>query len=262
MRGLTLGLLVGAAFLSAGCAMAADSAMLGGQQGNYRAWAMNPSAPGSEAPPGDSRKPPADLAKEGETGADAPQPLMEETPRLTADQTRKVIYTGRFNIVVADVEASAKAAKALAEKLGGYTLRMTMAGVVLRVPAEKFDEAVAELSRLGTVVEKDIAAQDVTDQVMDLQLRLKNAKATRDKLQALLDKAQAVKDALEIERVLQRVTTEVEQLEGQIAKLSNQVAYATLTVAFTRTPNAPAATRVKLPFRWLANLGLDALLEF
>jgi len=197
-----------------------------------------------------------------QAGLAAPQTPPEDVPRLASVAPRKVIYTGRFNVVAGDTDVAVRSAKAMGERLGGYVLRMTLTGIVLRVPAEKFDAAVEELSHLGTIIEKDVSAQDVTDQVLDLELRLKNARAARDKLLALLDRTQAVKDTLDIEKELQRLTTEVEQLEGQINKLSNQVAYATLTINFIKPLNAPSDTRVKLPFPWLTRLGLDELLEF
>jgi predicted nuclease with TOPRIM domain len=139
---------------------------------------------------------------------------------------------------------------------------MTTNTIVIRVPADKFDAAVAELNRMGTVLNKDISAQDVTDQYLDLELRLRNAKATQQKLLALLEKSQAVRDTLEIEKELQRITTEIERLEGQLNKLSHEVAYSMLTVLFNQTKNAPAETQVKLPFYWLGRIGLDELLSF
>ncbi|MFB3894429.1 MAG: DUF4349 domain-containing protein [Phycisphaerae bacterium] len=212
------------------------------------AYARGPASPDAGKP-----APDFDLSKGDEKA---------QVPTMSSVEPRKVVYTGRFNIVVGDVQASVKAARAMAEKLGGYALRVTTSAIAIRVPAEKFDTAVEELGRLGSVIDQDITAQDVTDQYTDLQIRLRNAKAAQQKLLALLEKAQGVKDTLEIEKELARLTTEIEQLEGQINKLTNQVAFATLTITFTAKPSAPAATRVRLPFRWLGDLGLERLLEF
>jgi hypothetical protein len=115
---------------------------------------------------------------------------------------------------------------------------------------------------MGSVIEKDVSAQDVTDQFLDVEMRLKNARTAHAKLVALLEKSQSVRDTLEIEKELQRVTTEIERLEGTLKKLSHDVAFSTLTISFIKTNDAPAATRVKLPFYWLSGLGLDQLLEF
>jgi hypothetical protein len=199
--------------------------------------------------------------------ADIPPPAalsdaQAPTPLLTVVEPRKVVYTGRFNVAVGDVAASIQATKALADKLGGYMLRMTVNTIVIRVPAEKFDAAVEAIARMGMVIDKDVTAQDVTDQYLDLEMRLKNAKAAQQKLLALLEKAQAVSDTLEIEKELQRITTDIERLEGQIKKLTHEVAFSMLTVLFNQTKSAPAETQVKLPFYWLGRLGLDELLSF
>ena len=199
--------------------------------------------------------------------ADIPPPAalsdaQAPTPLLTVVEPRKVVYTGRFNVAVGDVAASIQATKARADKLGGYMLRMTVNTIVIRVPAEKFDAAVEAIARMGMVIDKDVTAQDVTDQYLDLEMRLKNAKAAQQKLLALLEKAQAVSDTLEIEKELQRITTDIERLEGQIKKLTHEVAFSMLTVLFNQTKNAPAETQVKLPFYWLGRIGLDELLSF
>jgi len=55
---------------------------------------------------------------------------------------------------------------------------------------------------LGQIISKNIDAQDVTDEYTDLQLRLKNAEALRDRFAAILEKAANVKDTLEVEREL------------------------------------------------------------
>ena len=257
MRELVLGLLAGAACLIAGCGF------LAAEYGGPGAYMVSPdSRAGSVL----GRDPFDGTKAGGEAGGEASKAPMPEaasqTPPLAPLEPRKVIYTGRFNVVVTDPDASVKAVKALAEKLGGYTLRMTLSAIAIRVPAEKFDSAAEELARLGTVIEKDVAAQDVTDQVLDLQVRLKNAKATQQKLLALLEKSQAVRDTLEIEKELQRITTEIERLEGQLNKLSHEVAFSMLTVLFNQTKNAPAETQVKLPFYWLGRIGLNELLSF
>ena len=224
----------------------------------YRLGGRNvPNAPQSVPPPPEA-PPMYNAASLATVARDAQEP----TPLLTVVEPRKVVYTGQFCVAVGDVAVSIQATKALADKLGGYMLRMTTNTIVIRVPADKFDAAVAELNRMGTVLNKDISAQDVTDQYMDLEMRLKNAKATQQKLLALLEKSQVVRDTMDIEKELQRITTEIERLQGQLNKLSNEVAFSMLTVLFNQTSSAPAETQVKLPFYWLGRIGLNELLSF
>jgi len=185
----------------------------------------------------------------------------EGTPFLAMVEPRKVIYTGSFEVLTADVEKALQEVRSMAEGIGGYMQMMTANSITVRVPAEKFDQAVADLEKTGTITKKHISAQDVTERYTDLEIRLKNARALLVKLRNLLEKARTVKEALEVEREIARVTTEVERLEGQLNRLRNQIAYATLSIRFVPIADAPDELKVKLPFPWLKELGLKNLLN-
>ena len=199
-------------------------------------------------------------------GLPAPaEPMTADTepvPTMSAVDPRKVIYTGNLQIATADPEAAVQRTRELAESVGGYMQQMTGSGIVVRVPAEKFDETVAAVEQFGVLVDKDISAQDVTEQYEDLTIRLTNARALMTKLQNLLDRAQTVEDALKVEKELTRVRTQVEQLEGRLNRLSSQLAYATLAVEFIPTHATPPGLQARLPFWWLGRLGLDTLMDF
>ena len=69
----------------------------------------------------------------------------------------------------------------------------------------------------------------MTDEFVDIQARLKNAYAIRDRLSELLSRA-PVKEALDIEKELGRVTEEIERMEGKLKLLRDQIAFSTITV--------------------------------
>ena len=186
----------------------------------------------------------------------------EESPHLAVVQPRKVVYTADLEVLVGDVKVAVEATKALAEKMGGYMQRMTGSAIVIRVPADRFDQAIAALAQMGTITRKDVTAQDVTERYTDLEIRLKNNKVLLEKLRALLDKATTAKEALEVEQEIARVTTEIERLEGQLNRLASQIAYATLAVTFRPVEQAPEELKFKLPFWWLHTLGLERLLAW
>ena len=188
-------------------------------------------------------------------------PLASSDPRA-AVEPRKVIYTARIEIIVADVESALAEARKVADGLGGYMQHLSGKGITIRVPAEKFNDAVAALTKLGPVAERDITASDVTEQYTDLAIRLANSRAALKRLQALLEKASNVKDVLAIEKELIRVRTEIERLQGRMNLLKSRIAYATITVSFRRAAHVPAHIRVKLPFWWLSQLGLNTLMNF
>jgi len=94
--------------------------------------------------------------------------------------------------------------------------------ISIRVPDGKFEQALAELRDLSVRVESESTdSQDVTEEYVDLQSRLKNAQATENQYLALLQKAENVEDILRIYERLSQVRSEIEQLKGRIQYLEN-----------------------------------------
>ncbi len=203
-----------------------------------------------------------DVDKAAGLAASHLDPLPEETPKLATIDPRKVIYTASLTIATADPQRSVDRTRQLAEQLGGYMQQMTNDAIVVRVPAESFDKAMAALAEIGTIIDRQVTARDVTDEYTDQATRLRNSRALLAKLEGLLEKATAVEDALAIERQIARVQTEIEQLEGKLNSLSSRVSYATLTISFVPSQEIPASMKLRLPFWWLSRLGLAELMSF
>lgn len=210
--------------------------------------------------------PPPTADRASTVGVAAERPLA----RLAADKgtdsavpvsQRMLIYTGRLGMAVADIEASVQATRRLADEVGGYMLTMSANSITIRVPAKQFFPVLERLKALGQTLSKNISAEDVTDEYTDLQLRLKNAEALRDRLVAILEKAANVKDTLEVERELNRVREEIERIKGRIAQLDKLIAFSTIEVSFTQAQDQPAKIRrPETPFPWLDRLGVETVL--
>jgi hypothetical protein len=172
-----------------------------------------------------------------------------------------LIYTAALALAVFQVNEAMDAVERIGRDTGGYLASRGDNAITIRVPRDRFDDAIGRVERLGDVVHRDIKAQDVTDQYVDLQARLKNAYAMREQLLELLRRA-SVKEALEIETALGRVTEQIEVMEGKLKLLRDQIAFSTITVQF-----APVAqqdvhdTSLLAPFPWLQDLGLQRLLD-
>jgi len=102
--------------------------------------------------------------------------------------------------------------------------------VVVRVPADKFEAFVTEVSALGTVRYEAETSDDVTQQHVDLKARLENLRAEEKRLREFFAAAKDVKDMLAIEQELARVRGEVESLDAQVKYLERQAAMATVTI--------------------------------
>jgi hypothetical protein len=174
--------------------------------------------------------------------------------------TQLIVYTARVTMAVYQVEQGLAGVERVAKEMGGYLALKRDREITIRVPRAKFDGTLAAIDRVGDVIHRDIQAEDVTDQFVDMEIRIRNAKAMQTRLRQLLDRA-AVKEALEIEKELHRVTEELELLEGRLKVLTDKIAYSTITVTFEPRGSTVQATRLRLPFPWLSELGLPSLLS-
>ena len=155
--------------------------------------------------------------------------------RAAQAQERLVIENADLTIVVKDPEARMKEINDLAKELGGYVVSSNLyqdtstgkevpqANIVIRVPSEKLDEALAKIKEGAVdVPHENRSGQDVTSQYVDLQAQLKAKEAAEKKLLEILDQA--------IYLQVQSVQTEIEQLKGQIKYLEESAALSAISV--------------------------------
>jgi hypothetical protein len=154
------------------------------------------------------------------------------------------VANGRFDGALDDVIAVVEAAGGY---ISGQNAQAADQGEPLRsgqvtfqVPAAKFESVVGSIRGKGTAQSITISGNDVSQQYVDLQARLRNAEAQRDAMLALMQQARTVNDTIQIENQLGQVTGQIEQLKGQIDYLDHSTTYA--TVAVTIREAAASAT--------------------
>lgn len=104
----------------------------------------------------------------------------------------------------------------------------------LRVPANQLEATVAELKRLGRVEKESQNGEEVTQQYVDLEARIKNSRNTEQRLVTLQrERTGKLSDVLSVETQISRVRGEIEQMEAQRKAMRNQVDYATLTLTIS-----------------------------
>ncbi len=186
-------------------------------------------------------------------GGGQPVTPAQSAPRPSP---RKLIKTIEMAIEVRKPEEVSATLQTLAETLGGYVsgvganrladgaMQVTL---TLRIPVEKLDAARAEVKKLAVkVLSEQLHTEDVTDQLVDLDARLKTLKATEAELQALLAesraKARKVEEIMAIFRELTEIRTQIEQIGAQVLELDRQVAYSTLQVQISPVSSARPVT--------------------
>jgi hypothetical protein len=107
---------------------------------------------------------------------------------------------------------------------------------MVRVPAMQFNQVMEEIRATGArVTQEKTTGQDVTEEFIDLEARIKNQKALEAQFLEIMKRAGKVEDALEVQRQLADVRTEIEKLEGRKRFLENQASLSTINVTL-QTP--------------------------
>jgi hypothetical protein len=156
-----------------------------------------------------------------------------------------IIHTGTMDIEVTDLRASIDQARAIVAGVGGNvsashesnTDGNHSASITFRIPAARWDEAVAALRGVGDLKNEDTDAEDVTAQVIDLDARITNLRASETALQAIMDRAGTITDVLKVQAELTKVRGDIESMTAQRDHLADQAALGTLEVRF----NMPVA---------------------
>ncbi len=154
---------------------------------------------------------------------------------------RKIIYAATLQLVVEDFAATQKKVDALVKQHQGYLAEFRedrrfgdqLAGRwVVRIPVATFDQFVADAVELGVPESREINAQDVTEQYIDLTARLSNKKRLEERMLKLLeDRTGEIKDVIEVESQLGRVREEIEVMEGKLRFLSDRISMTTVTIS-------------------------------
>ncbi|MGR2753713.1 DUF4349 domain-containing protein [Agromyces arachidis] len=194
---------------------------------------------GVEAPTGDEGVAPRDDAQFGEDRL------------VDAPEERSVITTGRLALTVDDPVDSATDAVGIVAAAGGRVdsrsetpgtdLQPARATLVVRIPADDFEEVLADLRALGAVTSVQVDATDVTQERQDLDARIEALQTSVDRLLALLADADDTADLIAIESELTARQAELDGLRAQRDWLADQVDYSTLTVELLTEGVAPEA---------------------
>ncbi|WP_342374468.1 DUF4349 domain-containing protein [Myxococcus stipitatus] len=159
--------------------------------------------------------------------------LMQGAPG-SLTENRSIIHRASVNLERDEPEQGPTQAVALAKAHGGYAQQVMTRGAVVRIPADRLESFLAAVPTLGTVENKSISAEDVTDVHRDLKVRLDNVTRIRERYLELLQRATSVEDTLKVEKELERITMEYETLKARLQGLEADIAVSTVYLDFRR----------------------------
>ncbi|HET7231036.1 MAG TPA: DUF4349 domain-containing protein [Longimicrobium sp.] len=173
--------------------------------------------------------------------AAAPAERLPPTP-AAADSAapRMIIRTGTATLQVDKLEPAIARVQQMAQQMGGYVSNTSVQGgsqnvreatLELKLPSQRWDQAVAGLRPLGKLEALTTSTEDVGEEYVDVTARMNNARRLEQRLVELLaTRTGKLEDVLAVERELARVREEIERYEGRLRFLRSRVALSTLTV--------------------------------
>ncbi len=168
---------------------------------------------------------------------------------------RKILRNGELTLEVPAPEEAGRKITSIADAVGGFVVtseskqhetgdppkQYLEVNLVIRVPEAQFQTAFDQILGLGSrVIQNKTTGEDVTEEFIDLEARIRTQKALEVQFLEIMKQATKVPDALEVQRQIAEVRTEIEKLEGRKRFLENRASLSTITVSL----QSPAAIAV------------------
>ena len=172
-----------------------------------------------------------------EAGGDTDAAAEAQPVVLLDPSSREIIYTVDLTVEVDNVVAAVRRATEMAASSGGFVASETTEGgesasLTLRIPTENHADIVTRLEDLGDVRGRFRSAEDVTEEVVDVEARITSQRRSIERIRVLLDQAADIDDIVRIESELAAREAELDSLLRRQEELTKLTALATVTVTF------------------------------
>ena len=174
---------------------------------------------------------------------------IEDLPLQTNEQNsdkvetidRKIIKQGNIKFKTIDVNKTKLLILQTVKDLNGYISNDYVFGysdrhehrLTIRVPADKFDSLLEKISEnVDKLDSKNIDVLDVTEEFIDVEVRIQTKKDLQNRYRELLKQATKLEDIINIEKEIGKLQTEIESVEGRMKYLKDRIEFSTLTVTY------------------------------
>ena len=163
----------------------------------------------------------------------------EKEDLLPETASRMIIKNGWLNLVVRDINDAIEKISKFAQEKGGWvvssnvsqTEKFLSGNIIVRVPAEKFDESMEYFKSLAEKVSNErTQAQDITEEYVDLKARLKNLEAAENQLLEIMERSGKISEVLQVHRELMKIREKIERIKGRIQYLEESSKMSSITV--------------------------------
>jgi hypothetical protein len=187
--------------------------------------------------------PAAEFASDAGEVAEGEPETAGRQATLGKAQEQLIIRTGNVDIVVADTEETMASIVELVNARDGWVVSSSVfqsgseaktGSLTVRVPVTAFEAILEQIQALALEVTRvSTSGEDVTEEYVDVQARLRNLEATAQRVRAFLDDADDVEDALAVNAELSRLESEIEALKGRSQYLEESAAFSTIQISLT-----------------------------
>ena len=196
------------------------------------------------------------------------------------ESVQMIMMNASLSIAVDDPAATLSDVQKLAKGMGGYTVSSNLyksytssgvevpqANLIIRVPAERLDEAMQKIKDMTGdpkkyTLNESVSGQDVTKEYTDLKSRLRNLEEADAKLSEFYENAANTEDALSIYSQKMQVTEQIEIIKGQIKYYDESVSTSSITLQIQSKETIAPITVAGWQPSGVARDALQALLDF
>lgn len=205
----------------------------------------------------------------------APYPAADRA--IAAGEVPKVapqlIKRAELNLVVSSIEETIETVSGLIQQQQGDVLGLQeyqpanknvrhRASMQLRVPQARLETTLDALSELGTMQNRTITAEDVSNQLVDLEARLRNLRKSEEMVLKIMERSGTVGEVLNAARELRNIRESIERLDAQFKNLRNQVAYSTINLNLEAAVSSSATLSIGLRVRETWGQATQAVNQF
>ncbi|NJO41908.1 MAG: DUF4349 domain-containing protein [Cyanobacteria bacterium RU_5_0] len=186
--------------------------------------------------------------------ASADSPTTEVVSTDVPRSLPQLVKTAELVLRVESVNDSIEATRGIIQQQQGDLLGLQdstptddrthhIASLQIRVPQARLESALQVLKGLGTVQQQSITAEDVSNQLVDYQARLRNLRKTEETLLQIMERSGEITDVLKVAQELSNVRNLIEQTSAQFNDLQNRVAYSTINLSLEQTTATPPSQK-------------------
>ncbi|MFT6749019.1 MAG: hypothetical protein ACJAQ1_000948 [Flavobacterium sp.] len=173
--------------------------------------------------------------------------ILKLPPKETSDETSikaKIIKNANLRFETDDLIKTNAKIQASVKKLNATIqsdaeekeYKTNTRRLLVRIPSKNFEDFITEISKgVGYFDTKEISSQDVTEEFIDIESRLKTKKVLESRYLELLKKVNKISEILEIEKQISEIREEIESKEGRLKYLNSQVSMSSVSIKFYKT---------------------------